>query len=185
MNLTSTQFVTLFYIPSKPAAVQFLFTGTYGLPGSPLSPEDRIAKAKTLATKGEIIDVNIDALGADCLETMTLRLSYGQGRYPDLNQEAAMGGVLPAGFNYNDPGLVILNSINPSDYVNRGPVISTLYVGQQASLGYFNVLNSPENIFLPGQQHFEQNLYWLFVKAVTGQYFWQLVGMNALPQPVF
>lgn len=185
MSLTSTQFATLFYIPSKPAGVQFLFTGYYGLPGSPLSPEDRMAKAKALAAKGEIIDVNIDALGADCLETMTLRLFYGQGRYPDLNQEVAMGNALPTGFNYNDPSLAILNSINPADYVNRGPVIPTLYVGQQASPGYYNVLNSPENTFQPGQQHFEQNLYWIFVKAVTGQYFWLLVGANALPQPVF
>lgn len=184
--MTSSQFANLYYIPSLPGPVQFLFTGTYGRTGASLSPDDKFAKAVALSAQGYIIDVNIMAGGADPLLTMLERLRYGQARYPSMAQEQSFGGSLPAGFSYSDPSLAIKNSVDPADYPNSGPVQVTLYVNSQgkASDDLYNTLNSPQTIFQPGQQHFEQGLYWIFIKTITGDYYWELVGKNPLDLPV-
>lgn len=184
--MTSAQFALLYYIPAQPSDVQFLFIGTYGLPGAALSPDDRMAKAIALSKAGRVIDVNIMAEGADPLQTMMQRLAYGQERYPSMAQEQSYGGSLPVGFSYSDPSLSIKNSVNPLDYPNSGPVQVTLYVNSQgkASDNLYNTQNSPQNVFQPGVQHFEQGLYWIFIKTVTGDYYWELVGKNPLDLPV-
>jgi len=184
--MTSEQFANIYYIPSLPGDVQFLFTGTYGRDGASLSPEDRMSKAIALSAAGRVIDVNIMAQGADPLQTMTYRLRYGQARYPSMAQEMGYGGNLPPGFSYSDPTLEIKNSVDPVDYPNSGPVVVTLYVNTQgyAGNGLYNTSNNPETVFQPGTQHFEQGLYWIFLKMVNGDYYWQLVGKNPLDQPV-
>ena len=169
------------YIAAQDPRKNVFYMGQFGISGPLLQPQERHDTAISLAKAGVVIDDVIEGVGGDPFLCMTQRLSYGQSRWPSLDQLLAYGGMFPKDFNYNDPSLKIKNSIDPADYPKwTGPIPPVVkYVGLYAGNGLYNVINNPEKVYSIGGNLYEDGLFYTLILTVTGTYMWVLLGKNA------
>lgn len=182
--MTSQEFATKIYVPSKPKATRDLFEGKLGIPGPLLSPEDNERKCFDLARAGYLIDPLIEASQTDPLLTMLNRIQRGLTRTPSLLQKLPPvwldpGVKVPGVPSYDATKWDILVSINPADYPPASDLNSPTvkYVGPYAGNGLYNPINSPEKVFKFGEIHYEDTInYQLLVPNVVGQIYWFYLG---------
>ena len=110
-----SDFALKVYIPSKDPRIQALFAGTYGLAGTMLTLEARVAVAQALSNAGLVIDEEIDGEGQDCLETIQYRQRYGYTRFPDMAQGSDVDPVTGAR-DYSNPKFAIVVTTDPAAY---------------------------------------------------------------------